>query len=521
MIHLIAIVVSIIECVCFYFIMRYNLHMFQLCGYKNREYLHWLRKNYSRQMLLLVGLVPGILGLVWPGLVLHIILVLFSLVLLWYYLYLRRTNTKKKLVYTMRVRRQMVTDLLIGVIVLVLVACLAGIRYLPAVVLLLGVWQIIALPVVNLINHPVEEGINRHYIHDAQRKLSEVPDLQVIGVTGSYGKTSVKFYLQTLLQEQFNVLVTPESYNTPMGVVKTIRQSLKPSHEIFVCEMGARHVGDIKEICDIVHPRHGVITSIGPQHLETFFTMDNIVHTKFELADALPQDGWLFLNGDNAYITGQGGAYTHPIYYRMQSEGEGYQASDIRLTQLGTEFDVTAPDGETEHFQMQLVGEYNVINVMAAIAVAHTFGIPLARLKVPVRRLRPVEHRMQMIPRGNVTVIDDAYNSNPVGSKAAVETLAMFDGTRILITPGMVELGQEEETYNYKFGTYAAACCDYILLVGKQHTAPIRQGALDSGFAEDKCLVYEKLEDAMAYANGIHAQGHKYILLENDLPDNY
>lgn len=158
--------------------------------------------------------------------------------------------------------------------------------------------------VANVINHPMEAGINQHYINDAV-KAEKRPGLTVISVTGSYSKTSVKFYLQTLLQEKYNVLVTPESFNTPMGVVRTIRGSLKPTTEIFVCEMGARHVGDIKEICDMVHPNHGVITSIGPQHLETFFNMENIQKTKFELADALPEGGMLFLNGDNDYIQQQ------------------------------------------------------------------------------------------------------------------------------------------------------------------------------------------------------------------------
>ena len=212
-------------------------------------------------------------------------------------------------------------------------------------------------------------------------------------------------------------------------------------------------MGDIKEVCQIVHPHHGVITSIGPQHLETFFNMDNIVHTKYELADALPADGMLFLNGDNEYVTGNSDAYANKIFYRSQTTGEGYQASDIQLSQLGTEFTVTAPDGTSERFQMRLVGEHNVINVVGAIAVANSMGISLRDLRVPVRRIQPVAHRLQMIERGAVTIIDDAYNSNPVGSKAAVETLAMFDGVRILITPGMVELGKEEEQYNYKFGT--------------------------------------------------------------------
>ena len=193
----------------------------------------------------------------------------------------------------------------------------------------------------------------------------------------------------------------------------------------------------------------------------------------------------------------------------------------MSLSRMGTEFTVVAPDGESERFNMRLIGEHNVINVVGAIAVANSLGMTLNELKVPVRRLQPVEHRMQMREQGLVTIIDDAYNSNPVGSKAAVETLAMFDGIRILITPGMVELGQAEEDYNFKFGTYAADCCDYILLVNKRHSEPIRKGVLSKGFPEDRCLSFDKLEEAMSYAYAIKGQEHKYILLENDLPDNY
>ena len=170
---------------------------------------------------------------------------------------------------------------------------------------------------------------------------------------------------------------------------------------------------------------------------------------------------------------------------------------------------------------MRLVGAHNIINVAGAIAVAHKLGISLKELKIPVRRIQPVEHRMQLREHGEVTIIDDAYNSNPIGSKAAVETLKLFDGVRILITPGMVELGDKEEEYNYKFGTYAADCCDYILLVGRKHTEPIKKGVLEKGFDEKKCHTYDRLEEALAYAHSIKADGHKYILLENDLPDNY
>ena len=532
----ISILCAVLTLPAFLYVLRYNLHMFQLNGYKNGEHIHWLKKNVSRQYLLILIGILGALSMCLPGIVTLFLQAACALICMKYYLYLKKTNTKKKLVYTARVKRLILTDSILVILLLVLTGVFLGVSRIAGAFAILTTLQIIALVIVNWINRPVEGMINQHYINDAKKKLRSVPDLIVIGVTGSYGKTSVKYYLDTLLKEHFEVLITPESYNTPMGVVKTIRSSLKPSHQIFICEMGARHVGDIKEICDIVHPEHGIITSVGPQHLETFFNMDNIVNTKFELADALPEVGLLFLNGDNEYIRNHSGKYKNKIFYttgewakarELESqieEGEVpqyYQTGDVKLSRTGTEFTVTAPDGEKETFQMRLLGEHNVINVAGAVAVANTLGIPLKQLKVPVRRIQPVAHRMQLLERGNYTIIDDAFNSNPVGSRAAVETLKQFEGVRILITPGMVELGEKEEEYNYKFGTYAADCCDYILLVGEKHTAPIHKGVLESGFSQERCRVFEKLEDALSFAYSIKAEGHKFILLENDLPDNY
>ena len=341
-----------------------------------------------------------------------------------------------------------------------------------------------------------------------------------------------------MLSEKYDVLVTPESFNTPMGVVRTIREQLRPSHEIFVCEMGARHVGDIKEICDIVHPKHGVITSIGPQHLETFFTMDNIRNTKYELADALPKDGMLFLNGDSEEVVKKASEYPGAILYHASTDTkgaedssamdagtsvtkDGYYAKDIRVSALGTEFTVHAPDGKEETFSTRLVGGHNVINIIGAIAVANQLGIALSDLKIPVRRLEPVPHRMQLLGRGAVTIIDDAYNSNPVGSKAAVETLGLFDGVKILVTPGMVELGDKEEEYNKAFGGYAAKNCDYICLVGRKRAEPIATGAREAGFPEEKLRIFDRLQEALDFAYMVGDEGHKFILLENDLPDNY
>ena len=255
----------------YFYTMRYNMHMFQQNGYKNKEHLHWLKKKFRLQWILYFGLALGIVTCVFPYLALEIFEYLVLLVIIVVYRAMKRMNTKKKLVYTARVKRLLTTELILTAAVFALVCGLGGMKRIPGLCLILVSVNLVLDIVANVINHPIEAGINQYYINDAVRKLESVPGLTVIGVTGSYGKTSVKFYLQTLLQEKYNVLVTPESFNTPMGVVRTIRGSLKPTTEIFVCEMGARHVGDIKEICDMVHPDHGVITSIGPQHLETFF----------------------------------------------------------------------------------------------------------------------------------------------------------------------------------------------------------------------------------------------------------
>ena len=539
------VITAILAIPAFWLAMRYNMHMFQLNGYIDSEQDAWLKKNRRLQWILYFTVGLGALRMLvplakkeWLNIAVDVIIWLTLVVIILVYRLLKEMNSKKPLKFTPRVKRMIATIIVLNVLFLVILYAVLYIRngcltvqniaplggYLTALV---G-FQYGENMIANTINRPIEKAVNDHYIKDAKRILAENPDLVIIGVTGSFGKTSVKFYLETLLRQKYRVLVTPESYNTPMGVVITIRKFLKPAHEIFVCEMGARYVGEIKELCDLVHPHHGLIASVGPQHLDTFRTLDNIKKTKFELAEALPEGGMLFLNGDNIYINevleerrGTKAVYDNAVLYYSQENGSGYHASDIKVSSRGTDFTVNAPDGETETFSMKLVGAHNVINVMGAIAVAHELGISLADLRIPVRKLKSVPHRMEMKTQGDVTIIDDAFNSNPVGSRAAVETLAMMDGMRILITPGMVELGSNEEKYNRLFGTYAADCCDRIFLVGRKHTEPIKEGILEKGFPEKHIEVFDNVQDAIARAYAVKTEQHKYILLENDLPDNY
>lgn len=515
---------------------RYELyiaHMFQQNSYKPREYREWMQVHSNIGRLLgkcLYGLIS--IPLLWTGsIVCLVIACLMNVMTIWVN---KPRKAKKPLVYTPRVKRMLVTTAflcVLGVGCTVLTGMIRGtlaediLRIAGIVLLVLFVLTPFLILLVNLVNRPIEQGINRHYINDAARILSQMPELKIIGVTGSYGKTSVKYFLNTLLSSQYNVLCTPGNYNTTLGVVRTVREQMKPFHEIFICEMGAREVGDIKEICDLVHPGYGIITSIGPQHLQSFHTIENIIETKFELADAVSAEGRVFLNYDNEYIR------NHKTEKRVVSYGtekterkEGqidYCAYDISVSPEGSAFKMKASDGREYEFHTKLVGNHNVQNIAGAIAVANTLGIPMEKLLYPVKQLESVPHRLQLVKQGNRILLDDSYNSNKNGFKAALDTLSMFRELRILMTPGMVELGVKQYDENKEAGVYAADKCDYAVLVGREQTRPIQEGLLEAGFPQSKMIVVDTLQEAFQMVNAIPNERQKVVLIENDLPDNY
>lgn len=500
-----------------------SMHFFQLNSYRFDTHTKWIKENSKKYLphaivsvLMLIVLLFN-MSIIAKSVVLAILLLVAIPVE-------KPKKAKKPLVYTPRVKRMLFTEtvLSLAVITAVAVPCLRNNHETYALLTLALVFTLSPLLclVANLINKPIELSINQYYTNDAKKLLRQCPDLKIIGITGSYGKTSVKYYLTTLLKSKYNVLMTPESYNTPMGVVKTIRGSLKATHEIFVCEMGAKWVGDIKELCDIVHPQHGVITSIGPQHLESFKTLDAVKNTKFELADSLPEGGMLFLNGDDENIRDHGSDRPY-ISYSVEGEAD-YVAYDLSVSERGTTFTVKTPEGETAEFSTRLIGRHNVLNIVGAIAISHKMGIPLKDLRGQVRKLEGVPHRLQLSDKGNVTVIDDAYNSNPSGTKAALEALSLFDGYKILVTPGMVELGPKQDELNREFGRNAADVCDYVVLVGAKQAVPIKAGLLDKKYNESKIFVASTINEALDHVYALNSQGKKkIILLENDLPDNY
>lgn len=370
------------------------------------------------------------------------------------------------------------------------------------------------------ITYPIEKIISNWYINDAKRILRDHKNLKVVGITGSYGKTTTKFILTRILSEKYNVVCTPQSFNTPMGVVRTIRECLKPQTQIFVCEMGAKNVGDIKEICDIVNPDFGIITSVGAQHLETFKAIDNVFKTKFELADAvLLKNGKIFVNGDSAEIEKRISKDSFTVY--GTNDNCLYPAKNISYGRNGSEFDIKLGN-ETVHLTSRLLGLHSIINIVGAAALAYELGVSCEDIKYAVASLKPTEHRLELKASINSSLmIDDAYNANPEGCIEAVRVLGSFDGMKkVIITPGLVELGEQEYDCNYRLGLETADKCDIIIFVGPNRSKPMVDAVNTTDFDKSKMFVAASFKEAMQiYAK--FADNKTVLLIENDLPDNY
>ena len=373
---------------------------------------------------------------------------------------------------------------------------------------------------VNIINKPIEKSIRKGFCVKASKKLKETRNLKVIGITGSYGKTSTKYAVNTILSQKFNTLMTPESYNTTMGVVRTINEKLTPTHQLFICEMGAKYVGDIKEICDIVKPDFGLVTAIGPQHLDTFQSLDNVRKTKLELVDSLPKNGLAFVNWEDENIR-KAKLPPNAVKFGLTKKAD-YYAENIDITERGSNFDVVLPEKEKIHIKTKLLGELNILNIVGAVAIADKLGMTEEEIKVGVKYLKPVAHRLQLKqnPNGSI-IIDDAYNSNIKGAMMALDVLKSFENKqRVLITPGIVELGDKADQINRDLGKKAAECADYVILVGAEQTVPILKGLQDRHYPKQNTFIAKNLQEALQEMNRITGS-NTVILLENDLPDNY
>ena len=516
--------------------LRYFLHIFQLEGYKPGEFRQWLRarqddvlfrrSHLAGLVLLGIALIGYLVSPFWTSvLVLPAWAVAFASSRRY-----RTERQKKPLAYTNRLKRLLATAVLLAALPIALGAwiglALDGLwGFLPYLgglfIADLGgpLWIFLAARAVQPLEKTFQEGFKRQ----AHQKLKARPDLQVVAITGSYGKTSVKFILAEILRQRFNVLATPSSYNTPMGVCLVVNGKLRREHQVLVLEMGARYRGDIAELCTLAPPDVGVVTSVGVAHLETMGSVEDIALEKGTLIERVKPGGVAVLNVDDPNVADMASRTSEKIW-RVSTEGHpdaDITASDVRYDQSGATFTVRDETGQTATFRTRLLGRHNVLNILLGVAVGREMGIRLRSIAHAVARVKPVEHRLALRQEGPVTVIDDAFNANPVGARNAVEILGQFDtGRRVIITPGMIELGERQWEENRAFGEHIARNADLAVLVGDRQTEPIREGLRAEDFPEAQTKVFNSLFAAQAFLKSYLRQGD-VVLYENDLPDQY
>ncbi|WMJ76364.1 MULTISPECIES: UDP-N-acetylmuramoyl-tripeptide--D-alanyl-D-alanine ligase [unclassified Sedimentibacter] len=525
--------------------LKFNLHMLQIEGYKNQKYIDWMSAHKDKiftkndriySIIMIINTLFFMLAATGAeernlspyamaaSLITSVFLIINTK---------KKDEAKKPLVMTNRAKRLILIAVSLTVvdflILIGIIYFISGniVRYFPlwsgilAIVYLFSAYYVLG---ANYIAVPIEKNINKKFYNQASDKIKEMKNITSIGITGSYGKTSTKFAAASILKEKYSVLNTPESYNTPMGISKIINSKLTDEYEIFIAELGATKIGDIDEVAALTNPKIGILTSIGPCHLETFKSIDNIMRTKYELIERLPDDGIAIFNYDNDYVKKLADkTFKEKICYGIKNiEDTDLFATDIKVGSTGSKFTLCIKDMGTVECETKLLGEHNILNILAGASVAKVLGLTLDEIARGISKIESVEHRLQLIDPGTgAIVIDDAFNSNPDGAKAALEVLDSFaERRKIIVTPGMVELGEVEEQENEKFGENIAITCDAVILIGKKRTEAIQRGLKKKAFNEDDLYVVNSLSEATEVLKTLTRAGD-VVLFENDLPDTY
>ncbi|MCF6462497.1 UDP-N-acetylmuramoyl-tripeptide--D-alanyl-D-alanine ligase [Clostridium sp. Cult1] len=526
---------------------KFFLHMIQLEGYKEEQYRKWLQESnkvYSETLIknsifiFIMTILFFVVSIFFNNkdklkLFLWILYNLLWIICMIPTLNPKDKDIKKPLVFTNRAKRLYTTNLILNFFIILIVYILytkliSDVLFNFPLILFLGTalyyFQSETMFLSNVIIKPLENNINMRFFQQAQEKIKSMEDLYVVGITGSFGKTSTKFVTGTILSERYRVLNTPESYNTPMGLSMVINNQLNDKYQVFIAEMGARNIGDIKELAKLTRPRIGVITSVGPTHLETFKNLDNIMKTKYELIEELPTDGIAIFNYDNEHIKKLADkTFKEKILYGIgNNEQLDIYAEEVEVSEMGSTFTIKDKKGNSIRCTTKLLGKHNIYNILAGVSVAIAMGLNFQEIKKGIEKIKPIPHRLNIInPGTGVIIIDDAFNSNPIGAKAALEVLSQFkEGRKIIVTPGMVELGTREEEANRELGVNIGKVCDFAILIGEKRTVPIYEGLMETGYNEDNIFMVNDLEEATKIIQRI-ARPKDVILFENDLPDNY
>lgn len=528
-----AIILSVINGVMMCFASYKFFQMIQLSGYRLKGYFLWLKEtkfSYASRMIVL-SLLSAFCTLVTStlfskfsagGYYSYIGLVFYFYFTIVFIASMNSLPKKVPLKITTRMTRINVMMLILtSGITFILVALCS--EYLPFVgfnvVCFVPILLPFLVPIVHIILLPLEKIIATCYVVRAKRKLKKMGDLVKIGITGSYGKTSTKYILNTILSEKYKVCMSPHSFNTLMGLTKVVNNYLAPDDEILIAEMGAKRKGDIKELCDLIGPTYGIITGVGNQHLATFRNKETILNTKFELVESLPEGkGACVYNG---FDEGAKKLYDRPQKTEKILSGvdDNISATNVKYDQFGTTFTLNLNE-KTYDIKTELLGLHNVRNILLCVSVAKRLNLTDTQIVSGISKLHPVPHRLELINNGTNIILDDSFNSSVEGSAMALDVLKNMTGKKIVITPGLVELGNDEDKENRNFGKKIASVADYVIIVNNVNFASIKAGLNAEKFGEDRVYQAENLQKAKLLLKDFVSAGDT-ILFANDLPDNY
>lgn len=512
-----------------------HLRDFQQMGYKTAWYFRWLirhRTSYSLFALVLLVCILAVALLREQSLAILLTFVTITLIALSSPVFSRSHQAKKPLVFTSRALRLLFASiacitLAIGAAVSLAILRSESITVLTTIAMLATLASLgggpLFLLIGNAIMFPLEETSRRRYVSLAHDKSLQLKPKRV-GITGSYGKTSVKELVAATLAAKYSTLKTPQSFNTPMGISKVIREDLQPHHDAFVIEMGAYQTGEIRSLCELVGPLDAaVVTGINEQHFERFGSLQATMRAKFEVVQGLNPEGLAVFNGDN-HLTRQMADSWHgqKVIYGLDSAPCDLSADDLRYGHTGSKFSLVMVDGSRHQLRIQLIGKHNILNALAAVAVGIHFDIRIEEIAAALASVPPVPHRLQpsQLP-GGATLIDDTYSSNPDGASAALDVLKSWPAKRrMIVTPGFIELGAARDSVCQTFAKQIAAICDFAVLVGEAQSKPIREGLRAQGFPADRLITVDSVRSAIGEINTRLGSGD-VVLMENDLPDVY
>jgi len=404
---------------------------------------------------------------------------------------------------------------------------LAGLLALAAIVILIfGYCLFLSLAV--LITWPIDYFLKRRVLRSASAKLRRLPNLKIIAIAGSYGKTTMKAAVAATLGGKYNVLATPDSINTPVGIARLILDKAGDGTDFLIAEMGEYYPGDIRELAEFLRPNYGIITGVTEAHLERFGNITSTINTIFELADYSPPQMPLLLNADDPHVEAHYAEHAgqHPLAW--------YGSANDRLTRYDSRnvtFDANRPGlsfqlvsgGTTPlSFNTAFLGRYILGIAVAALEVGAQFGINEEEASAAITRLQPVAHRLQPIAGdAGVLVIDDSYNGNPVGVEEAIKVLGNFAGRRkIYVTPGLVEAGAQARALHENIGRSLAGTADMVLLIRNSVTPHIYNGLIRAGFKPEQVKWFDSALQAHAALPDLLKKGD-VVLFQNDWPDNY